>query len=125
MSEPDTETVDTDDESGAVSRRTYLGLVTTASAGTASYSGTVAASTTSADSPSVSTQGYGLGGYGEGGYGGDAQRTGVCSYTDKNNNINIGGLLDAIDDWRSNKIGIPILLDVIDGWRKQGPVSGC
>lgn len=125
MSELDTETADRDDESGAVSRRTYLGLVTTASAGTASYSGVAAGATSPANSTSSTTQGYGLGGYGEGGYGGVAQQTGVCSYTDNNKNIDTSGLLDAINDWRDNKIGTSVLIDVINGWRQQGPVSGC
>jgi plastocyanin len=47
----------------------------------------------------------------------------IDHYTDDTDVVTVGGLLNAIDDWRSNKIGVELLLDVIDAWRSGDPVT--
>ncbi|WP_436935778.1 CARDB domain-containing protein [Halovenus marina] len=43
----------------------------------------------------------------------------VVTYADEKGAVGIGGLSQAIDDWRAGEIGLDLLREVIDGWRSN------
>lgn len=95
-----------------------------ASAGAVAEDAASAGTATSGVDPSGAV-GYGLSGYGDGPYGGDADLSGVCTYTTDDGRVETDGLRDAIDDWREDVIEKGLLRDVMAAWHSGDSIPEC